>query len=66
MRDRRRTEFPSLAQWTYLLSHSLGPMPRGARESLNAYLRRWEEYGSDNAWKAEWWDLSARIGERPS
>ena len=64
MRDRRRDEFPSLARWIHLLSHSLGPMPRGARESFDRYLRRWEDYGSDNAWKAEWWDLSARVGDR--
>src|SRR5262245_15359675 len=64
MRDRRRAEFPSLGRWIHLLSHSLGPMPRGARELLNRYLRRWEDYGSDNAWKAEWWDLSTRVGDR--
>jgi kynureninase len=63
MLDRRRAEFPSLGRWIHLLSHSLGPMPRGARESLNRYLRRWEDYGSDNAWRAEWWDLSTRVGD---
>ena len=63
MLDRRRDEFPSLGRWLHLLSHSLGPMPRGARESLYRYLRRWEDYGSDNAWKAEWWDLSTRVGD---
>jgi kynureninase len=62
MRDRRRSEFPSLDRWIHLLSHSLGPMPRGARDSMNLYLRRWEDYGSENAWKTEWWDLSSRIG----
>ena len=64
MLDRRREEFPSLVQGIHLLSHSLGPMPRRARESMNAYLRRWEGYGRKNAWKAEWWDLSAKIGDR--
>jgi kynureninase len=63
MRDRRRSEFPSLDRRIHLLSHSLGPMPRGARDAMNLYLRRWEDYGSENAWKAEWWDLSSRIGE---
>jgi kynureninase len=38
-------------------------MPRGARDAMSRYLRRWEEYGSENAWKAEWWDLSSRIGD---
>src|SRR5215475_3528721 len=64
MRDRRRAEFPSLERWIHLLSHSLGPMPHRARESMNRYLDRWENYGDDNAWKAEWWDLSTRIGDR--
>ncbi|HEX7253049.1 MAG TPA: aminotransferase class V-fold PLP-dependent enzyme [Thermoanaerobaculia bacterium] len=37
-------------------------MPRGARDAMSLYLRRWEGYGSENAWKAEWWDLPSRIG----
>jgi len=64
MFDRRREEFPSLAREIHLLSHSLGPMPRRARDSMTSYLRRWEEYGRENAWSAEWWDLSANVGDR--
>lgn len=62
--DRRREEFPSLSAGIHLLSHSLGPMPRGARESMSAYLDRWEEYGRRNAWKAQWWELSRGVGDR--
>ena len=62
--DRRREEFPSLAAGIHLLSHSLGPMPRGARGALMSYLDRWEGYTRENAWKAAWWDLSAEIGDR--
>src|SRR2546425_12378482 len=36
--DRRREEFPTLASGIHLLSHSLGPMPRAARDSMNAYI----------------------------
>ncbi|MDX6304041.1 MAG: hypothetical protein QOI77_1010, partial [Blastocatellia bacterium] len=31
--NRRREEFPTLASGIHLLSHSLGPVPRAARES---------------------------------
>ena len=63
MRDRRRAEFPSLGRWIHLLSHSLGPMPRAARDSMSRYLQLWEDYGAQNAWKAEWWDLTGRVGD---
>jgi len=62
--DRRREEFPSLSAGIHLLSHSLGPMPRGAREAMASYLDRWEAYTRENAWKAAWWDLSAEVGGR--
>jgi kynureninase len=64
MFDRRRLEFPSLERWIHLVSHSLGPMPARARDSMNQYLRRWNDYGSENAWKAEWWDLSRDVAGR--
>ena len=64
MFDRRREEFPSLDSGIHLLSHSLGPMPGRARESLREYLDRWEGYGRENAWKAQWWDLSSEVGNR--
>ena len=62
--DRRREEFPSLSAGIHLLSHSLGPMPRGARAALASYLDRWEGYTRENAWKAAWWDLSSEVGDR--
>jgi kynureninase len=64
MFNRRRDEFPSLDAGIHLLSHSLGPMPRRARGALQEYLDRWEGYGRENAWKAEWWDLSRKVGDR--
>lgn len=62
--DRRREEFPSLSAGIHLLSHSLGPMPKGAREAMASYLDRWEGYTRENAWKAAWWDLSGEVGDR--
>src|SRR5215472_8849459 len=64
MLDRRRSEFPSLSRWIHLVSHSLGPMPARARDSMSQYLHRWNDYGSENAWKAEWWDLSREVAGR--
>jgi kynureninase len=64
MLDRRRSEFPSLERWIHLVSHSLGPMPARARDSMSQYLRRWNDYGSENAWKAEWWELSREVAAR--
>jgi kynureninase len=64
MFDRRREEFPSLGEGIHLLSHSLGPMPGRARQSLARYLDLWEGYGGENAWKKEWWELSGQVGDR--
>src|SRR5712664_104712 len=62
--DRRRAEFPTLASGIHLLSHSLGPVPRAARESLLAYYRAWEQHTSEDAWAASWWELSQQVGDR--
>ena len=34
--NRRREEFPTLASGIHLLSHSLGPVPRAARDQMIA------------------------------
>src|SRR3989442_3428841 len=62
--DRRRAEFPTLASGIHLLSHSLGPVPRAARESLLAYYQAWEQHTSEDAWAASWWELSQQVGDR--
>ncbi len=64
MFDRRRGEFPSLESGIHLLSHSLGPMPARARNAMKDYLDQWEGYTRENAWKAAWWDLPGRVGDR--
>jgi kynureninase len=30
---------------------------------MSVYLDRWERYGVENAWEAEWWDLSRKAGD---
>jgi kynureninase len=53
-----REQFPILADSTYLVSHSMGAAPLGARESLKAY---WDEWASDGPEAWERW--LPRIGE---
>jgi kynureninase len=62
--DRHRDEFPTLVSGIHLLSHSLGPVPRSARQSMLAYCDAWEHHTSEDAWATSWWELSQRVGDR--
>ena len=58
-----RDRFPILEQATYLISHSLGPMPLGAEENLLRYAREWRERGV-RAWAEGWWETSTSVGDQ--
>lgn len=62
--NRHRDQFPTLSSGIHLLSHSLGPVPRNVRESMNAYCDAWEHHTSEDAWATNWWELSQRVGDR--
>lgn len=62
--NRHRDQFPTLASGIHLLSHSLGPVPRAARDSMLAYCDAWEFHTSEDAWATSWWELSQRVGDR--
>jgi kynureninase len=62
--NRHREEFPTLASGIHLLSHSLGPVPRAARQSMIDYFDAWEHHTSEDAWATSWWELSRRVGDR--
>lgn len=62
--DRRRKLFPSLESGAYLLSHSLGPVPTTAHDSMIAYLDEWRDHTTEDAWGAKWWELSRDVGDR--
>src|SRR3989440_3917333 len=62
--NRRREEFPTLASGIHLLSHSLGPVPRAARESMRAYVEAWEHHTSEDGWARRWWEMSTDVGDR--
>ena len=58
---RLRTEFPILANTTYLISNSLGAMPRGTQQALNEYAEVWASRGV-RAWEETWWMLGHEVG----
>jgi len=57
-----REEFPILAQTRYLVSNSLGPMPRAVPEKLAEYAKDWGELGV-KAWNRGWWELPVTVGD---
>jgi kynureninase len=58
-----RSEFPILASTTYLVSHSLGAMPRGAEAKLKEYTDTWGSRGV-RAWAEGWWHLPGTLGDQ--
>jgi kynureninase len=56
-----RKEFPILEHTTYLVSNSLGPMPRSVRGKLEEYAKDWGDLGV-KAWNRGWWDLPVNVG----
>lgn len=58
-----RDHFPILQETTYLVSNSLGAMPRGVYDSLKAYADIWAGRGV-RAWGESWWDLNIGVGNK--
>ncbi len=58
-----RSEFPILEHTTYLVSHSLGPMPRKAEDRLQEFARMWAERGI-RAWAEGWWATPWQVGDQ--
>ena len=58
---RYRSEFPILERTTYLISNSLGAMPRGVYDALKGYADTWATRGV-RAWEERWWMLAAEVG----
>ncbi|CAN5131450.1 kynureninase [soil metagenome] len=59
---RFRAEFPILATTNYLVSNSLGAMPRAVSGQLEEYASEWETRGV-RAWAQGWWDMPVRVGD---
>ena len=57
-----RKEFPILEHTTYMISHSLGPMPRRAETALLDFTNTWATRGI-RAWAEGWWDMPITCGD---
>ena len=58
-----RGEFPILDKTTYMISNSLGAMPRGVYEGMRAYADSWGERGV-RAWEEGWWEMAVSVGDK--
>ena len=56
-----RSEFPILARCTYMISHSLGAMPKGVYDELRQFADLWNERGIQ-AWEDGWWEMPVTVG----
>lgn len=58
-----RGEFPILERTTYMISNSLGAMPRRVYDQMNAYANSWAQRGV-RAWEEGWWDMAVAVGDK--
>jgi kynureninase len=58
-----RGEFPILESTVYMISNSLGAMPRRAADSLAEYARTWATRGV-RAWEERWWEMAREVGDK--
>jgi kynureninase len=58
-----RKEFPILEKTIYMVSHSLGAMPRRVYEKLNEFADMWASRGV-RAWTEGWWDMPITVGDK--
>lgn len=56
-----RKEFPILSHSTYMISHSLGAMPRRTRARMQEYTDTWASRGI-RAWEEGWWMMPVTTG----
>ncbi|MDX6384317.1 MAG: kynureninase [Blastocatellia bacterium] len=56
-----RPEFPILEKAVYLISHSLGAMPRATYDRLHEYADIWATRGV-RAWAEGWWNMPVTVG----
>ena len=57
-----RDEFPILGHANYLVSNSLGAMPRGVPGRLAEYAEAWAAHGV-RAWARNWWRMPGTVGD---
>jgi kynureninase len=57
-----REQFPILSKTTYLVSHSLGAMPRAVWDGMREYADAWASRGV-RAWAEGWWEMPLSLGD---
>src|SRR5438105_6389475 len=60
---RWRDEFPILARTTYMISNSLGAMPRKTAQHLAEYAETWATRGV-RGWEDRWWEMPMEVGNK--
>jgi len=58
---RWRAEFPIVEKTTYMITHSLGAMPRRAEDRLREFAAMWSTRGI-RAWEEGWWQMPIEVG----
>jgi kynureninase len=58
-----RGEFPILERTTYMISNSLGAMPRGVYDEMRAYADLWSARAV-RAWEEGWWEMAVNVGDK--
>ncbi|MFZ0640288.1 MAG: aminotransferase class V-fold PLP-dependent enzyme [Candidatus Acidiferrales bacterium] len=58
-----RSEFPILKNSTYMISNSLGAMPRAVYEQMKSYADAWATRGV-RAWEEGWWEMAVSVGDK--
>jgi kynureninase len=61
--ERWRAEFPILSSTVYMISNSLGAMPRRTADSLAEYAGTWATRGV-RAWEERWWEMAREVGDK--
>jgi kynureninase len=61
--ERWRAEFPILSRTVYMISNSLGAMPRQAARDLAEYAETWATLGV-RAWEERWWEMPLEVGNK--
>src|SRR5208337_2988508 len=56
-----RSEFPIPGRTNYMISNSLGAMPRAVYDAFRAYADVWATRGV-RAWEERWWMLALEVG----
>ncbi|HMD37294.1 MAG TPA: hypothetical protein VKH42_20100, partial [Vicinamibacterales bacterium] len=61
--ERWRDEFPILSRTVYMISNSLGAMPKRSARNIADYAETWATRGV-RAWEERWWEMPLEVGNR--